>query len=68
MAKAMMVDEVGFGETVEFCGCQVHVQGGTYEEMPLPVKLIIDRAPGFLTEPGMFSGICIVKRNQVGKL
>ena len=35
----------------------MHVQGGTHEEMPLPVELIVDGAPGFPTEARVFSGV-----------
>ena len=35
----------------------MHMQEGTHKEMPLPAELIVDRAPGFLTEAGMFSDV-----------
>ena len=28
----------------------MHLQGGTHEEMPLPVCLVVDGAPGFLAK------------------
>ena len=35
----------------------MHLQGGTYGEMPLPVVLIVDGAPRFPAEAGMSFGM-----------
>ena len=37
----------------------MHLQGGTHEETPHPVVLIVDRAAGLLTEAGV--GFSVVK-------
>ena len=31
--------------------------GGTHEETPLPVRSIVDRAPGFFAKAGMLAGM-----------
>ena len=52
----MTVAEVGF-EGSGCCGGQVHLQGGTRGETPLPVVSVMDGAPRLPTEAGVSFGM-----------
>ena len=52
----------GVGQFWVWCNDgQVHLQGGTHEEMPRPAVLVVDGAAGLLTEAGVGFGMVEVE-------